>query len=82
MKKEVVMACYRVSFFNDLSNSNGKWFKCLQRAVVIDSAEDTEDASEKAKREFERLESIPKWEIHAQYFEIEKAARESTSHAQ
>jgi hypothetical protein len=48
------MADYRVSFFNTLPNPYGKQFKCLQRVITVSSANDAEEASEKAKREFER----------------------------
>jgi hypothetical protein len=49
------MADYRVLFFNNLV-TYGKPFKCLQRAITVSSAKDAGEASEKAKREFERLE--------------------------
>jgi hypothetical protein len=65
------MTQYRVKFFNDLINSNGHEFRCLQRTVVVDEAKDAKDASEKAKREFSRLENIPNWRVHAHFFEVE-----------
>lgn len=69
------MVKYRVGFFNELVNSNGMPFKCLQRAVMISGAKDAEAASEKAKREFERLENIPNWKCHAQFVEAEIVAK-------
>jgi len=66
------MARYRVRFFNDLCNSTGHEFKCLQRTIVVDRAKDVEDALEKAKGEFERLEHVPNWKVHAQFFEVER----------
>ena len=66
-----VMADYRVLFFNNLVNSYGKPFKCLQRAITVCSAKDLGEASEKAKREFERLEDVPNWKCHAQFLEVE-----------
>ena len=68
---ERVMADYRVLFFNNLVNSCGKPFKCLQRAITVSSAKDAEEASEKAKREFERLENVPNWKYHAQFLGVE-----------
>jgi hypothetical protein len=65
------MADYRVSFFNTLLNPYGKSFKCLQRVITVSAANDAEEASEKAKREFERLEDVPNWKCHAQYVEVE-----------
>ena len=66
-----VMGDYRVLFFNNLVNSYGKPFKCLQRVITVSSANDPGEASEKAKREFERLEGIPNWKCHAHFLEVE-----------
>jgi hypothetical protein len=68
---ERVMADYRVLFFNNLVNDEGKRFKCLQRAITVSSAKDVGEASEKAQREFERLEDVPNWKCHAQFLEVE-----------
>ena len=65
------MADYRVFFFNNLVNSYGKSFKCLQRVITVNSANDAGEASEKAKREFERLEGVSNWKCHAQFLEVE-----------
>jgi hypothetical protein len=65
------MVQYRVSFFYNLCNSNGMLFKCVQRAVTVSRAKNAEAASEKAKREFERLEKIPNWKCRAQFLEVE-----------
>jgi hypothetical protein len=67
------MADYRVSFFNTLLKPYGKSFKCLQRVITVSSANDVEEASEKAKREFERLEDVPNWKCHAQFLEMESS---------
>ena len=66
-----VMGDYRVLFFNNLVNSYGKPFKCLQRVIAVSSANDAGEASERAKREFERLEGVPNWKCHAQFLEVE-----------
>lgn len=68
---EAVMTHYQVAFFNNLVSSNGRPFKCLQRAVTVSEAQDSEAAAEKAKREFERLENVGHWKRHATFFEIE-----------
>ena len=65
------MADYRVIFFNNLLNSYGKSFKCLQRAITVSSAKDAGEASEKAQREFQRLEDVPTWKCHAHFLEVE-----------
>jgi hypothetical protein len=66
-----VMGDYRVFFFNNLVNSYGKPFKCLQRVITVSSANDAGEASEKAKREFERLEGVSNWKCYAQFLEVE-----------
>jgi hypothetical protein len=71
LASEGVMGDYRVLFFNNLVNSYGKPFKCLQRVIAVSSANDAGEASEKAKREFERLEGVPNWKCHAQFLEVE-----------
>jgi hypothetical protein len=68
-----VMADYRVLFFNNLVNSYGKPFKCLQRAITVSSANDAEEALENAKREFERLEHVSNWKYHAQFLEVKRS---------
>jgi hypothetical protein len=65
-----VLGDYRVIFFNNLLNSYGKPFKCLQRTIAV-TAEDAARAAETAKREFERLERVPNWQCHAQFLEVE-----------
>ena len=65
------MGDYRVLFFNNLVNSEGKPIKCLQRAITVSSVKNAEEASEKAKHEFERLEDVPNWKYHAQFLEVE-----------
>jgi hypothetical protein len=66
-----VMGDYRVLFFNNLVNSYGKPFKCLQRAIAVSSAKDAGEASERAKREFEQVEHVASWKYHAQFLEVE-----------
>ena len=66
-----VMGDYRVLFFNNLVNSYGKPFKCLQRAITVSSPKGRRRSVRKAKREFERLEGVPNWKCHAQFLEVE-----------
>jgi hypothetical protein len=71
------MPQYCVSFFNNLLNSNGMPFKCMQRTVTVREAQDAEAASEKAKRAFERLENVPNWKCRAQFFEVDITSQRS-----
>ena len=45
--------------------------------VIVSKAKDAEAASEKAKRAFERLENVPDWKCHAQFFEVDIARQHS-----
>ena len=73
------MAEFRVTFFNNLINSKGMPFKCLQRAVMVGGVKDADTASQKAKREFERLENVPNWKYRAQFLEVEVIAAKKQS---
>jgi hypothetical protein len=44
------MPQYRVVFFDNLPNSNGLPFKCMQRSLIVRKTKDAEAAAEKAKR--------------------------------
>ena len=78
-RDEDVMTEFRVTFFNNLVNSKGMPFKCLQRAVMVGGVEDADTASQKAKREFERLENVPNWKYRAQFLEVEVIAAKKQS---
>jgi hypothetical protein len=65
------MTIYRVSFFNELTNSSGKLFKVCQRSVEIRTARTLDRAIEAAKKRFARLEHIGEWRLHARLFEVE-----------
>lgn len=67
----ILMTSYRVKFFNNLINSNGREFKCLQRSLIIPEAADQAEALEIAKREFERAECISNWHFRAHLAEVE-----------
>lgn len=73
-----VMTEYRVSFFNNLVNSNGRQCKCLQRTVQVRGVQDAKAATDKAKEEFERLENVPSWRCHAQFIEVDPVSGTAT----
>ena len=68
------MTAYRVSFFNELTNSSGKLFKVCQRSVDIRMARSLDRAVEAAKKRFARLEHVGEWRLHAQLVEVEAIA--------
>jgi hypothetical protein len=63
------MGKYIVTFFKNLLSSDGHPFKVLQRATPIQS-DNAEDAVRIAQREFERLENVPDWHLHADFLEM------------
>ncbi len=62
---------YRVRFFKQIVNSQGKPFKTLQREIEIVKADTAIEAEALAERQFERLRKIPDWHFHADTVEIE-----------
>ena len=65
------MTAYRVSFFNELTNSRGTLYKVCQRSVEIRTARSLDRAVEAAKKRFARLERVGEWRLHARLFEVE-----------
>ena len=65
------MTAYRVSFFNELTNSRGTLYKVCQRSVEIRTARSLDRAVEAAKKRFARLENVGEWRLHARLFEVE-----------
>jgi hypothetical protein len=65
------MPSFRVKFFNTLLGSDGHCHRVLQRAIELKEPGTTKDAMELAQRDFERLECVPDWRLHAQCCEVE-----------
>lgn len=76
----VVMPSYRVKFFKNLCNCYGRPFTVLQRVVAIHRSKDLHRAVEAAQRRFERLEKVPDWRLHADFFESVMAANSNNRH--
>ena len=70
------MTAYRVSFFNELTNSRGTLDKVCQRSVEIRTARSLDRAVEAAKKRFARLENVGEWRLHARLFEVEPIPEE------
>ena len=75
------MPGYRVSFFNELTNSRGTLYKVCQRSVEIRTARSLDRAVEAAKKRFARLEHVGEWRLHARLFEVEPLVEEQDSPA-
>lgn len=65
------MTAYRISFVNDLVDSHGHPHHVCQRHIEVRGAIDGAGAVERAKREFERLERIERWQLRARAIELE-----------
>ena len=64
------MAHYRVSFIKRLCDDTGHMHKCIEGVVDIRRARDRDRAVQAAKRRFERMKSIPRWDMYADTFEL------------
>ena len=65
------MPGFRVKFYNTLLSSDGHPRKVLQRMIELREPKTAGDALEIAKRDFERLECVPDWRLHAQCCEVD-----------
>jgi hypothetical protein len=68
------MASYRVSFFNEIPDSTGHDHHVCQRSIEITGAEDEAQAIRRAIVEFERLEGVSHWDLHARAMECSQLA--------
>ena len=64
------MTCYRVTFFKQLTNSDGHPFKCPQLTVEVSCSDGAGAALEAAQREYERRTHLRDWRLHADTAEI------------
>jgi hypothetical protein len=69
------MAAFSVKFIKTVLNSTGHPFRAVQRVIIVDDASTPENALHSAQSDFERLEMIPNWRLHADCCEIENSAK-------
>ena len=65
------MAHYRVRFIKNICDATGHSHRCVQGIVDIGRARDRERAVQAAKRRFERIKKISRWDLHADTFELD-----------
>ena len=65
------MQKFMVKFLNNLTNSSGQQFQCLQRAIPVVRAKSPERAIKAAQHQFEQLERVSSWNLRAQWIEVE-----------
>ena len=71
------MVQYRVSFFKDLTSSDGHLFSGLQQSIEISGAENVSSAVESAKRRYEQLRRVPIWSLCADRLEVESEGKKT-----
>lgn len=67
---------YRVTFFKDLVNDQGRQFHCPQFEICIRKARDGDRALRAAKRRFERSRKAHHWSLFADQIEVELLSRD------
>ena len=65
------MANYRVRFIKTVCDSTGHAHKCIEGIVDICGARDRNRAIQAAKRRFEHVKGIPRWDLYADTFELD-----------
>jgi hypothetical protein len=66
-----VMNRYLVTFFKNVSSSDGHIFKCPQQRIEIRHARSVDRALRAAERRYERLCKLADWKLHADTREVE-----------
>ena len=64
------MSTYHVSFFKNLTGSDGKQCNACQGSIEIHSARSRERAIQAAQRRFARLKRISDWSFYADKLEV------------
>ena len=65
------MSHYSVRFIKTLCDDTGHPHKCVEGVVDIRRARNRERAVQAAKRRFERMKRIPRWDLYADTFELD-----------
>jgi hypothetical protein len=65
------MARYKVRFVKNLCDDTGHQHKCLEGIIKIRQAKNEDRAARAAKHRFARMKRIPRWDLHADFVEVE-----------
>lgn len=65
------MARYRVNFIKNLCDDTGHQHKCVEGVVKIRRAKDQDRATRAAQHRFARMKRVPRWDMHADFVEVE-----------
>jgi hypothetical protein len=69
------MVHYRIRFIKNICDDSGHPHKCVEGVVDIHQARDESRAIEAAKRRFERMKKIQRWDMYADTFELDTDQR-------
>lgn len=72
------MAHYQIRFVKNLCDASGHSHRCVQGVIDIGRARDRERAVQAAKRRFERMKRISRWDLHADTFELDVDEQKQT----
>lgn len=62
---------YRVRFMKKLCDDSGHQHDCIEAIIHVRSAKNVDRALQAAKRRFERMKKIPRWDLYADTFQLE-----------
>lgn len=65
------MARYRVRFIKNLCDDTGHEHKCVEGVVRIRRAKSEDRAMRAAQHRFKRMKRIPRWNLYADFVEVE-----------
>lgn len=65
------MVQYQVRFIKSLCDDTGHQHKCVEGVVKIREAKNQDRATRAAKHRFARMKRIPRWDLHADFVEVE-----------
>lgn len=71
------MTDYQIKFYKRVQNSSGHQFSVLQRTILVSRSANAEDAVRIAQQQFEHLQGVRDWHLHADF--VETCAEERVS---
>ena len=63
------MTDYQVKFYKRVLSSDGHPFSVLQRTILVSQSASADDAIRIAQQQFEHLEGVRDWHLHADFVE-------------
>jgi hypothetical protein len=70
------MTSFNVTFLKTVLGCDGHVFRTVQRTVNVPNAATVEDAEIAAQADFQRMERVPHWRLHADCCDVSPADRD------